>query len=152
MVRKKVNRNKVNSGKHTFILSSFLVFLILLAVGLFFTNQSLSGKLSQNQASSMHNTIEEGQHKMTLSSFDRELAKQMMDKNNDGKCDECGMPVEMCIDSGQMECNMVADAKIGVLGYDHIHADWKIYLKGKQLDLSKYSHMTRMQKGLSVSS
>ena len=71
MVRKKVNRNKVNSGKYTFILSSFLVFLILLAVGLFFTNHNLSGKLIQNQVSSMHNTIEEGQHKMTLSSFDR---------------------------------------------------------------------------------
>ncbi len=72
--------------------------------------------------------------RMSLTSFDREVAKQMMDKDGDGKCDACGMPVEMCMDSGQVECNMDSNAKIGVLGSQHIHADWKIYINGKALD------------------
>ena len=89
---------------------------------------------------------------MILTAFDRELGRDMMDRNNDGRCDSCGMPVEMCLDSGQLECNMDPDSKIGILGSQHIHADWKIYINGKQLDLSDKSHMERMRSNMPVSS
>lgn len=90
--------------------------------------------------------------RMSLSSFDAGLAIQFMDKNGDGMCDVCGMPVEMCIDSGQLQCNMDSKSAIGVLGSQHVHADWKIYLKGKAIDLSDKSHMERMRSGQPVSS
>lgn len=89
---------------------------------------------------------------MKLTNFDKELAKQFMDKNNDGKCDSCGMPVEMCIDSGQMQCDMDSKSTMGVLGSQHIHADFKVYINEKALDFLEYGHMGRMQRGLSVSS
>jgi len=74
---------------------------------------------------------------MSLTDFDKAKARQIMDKNNDGRCDFCGMPVEMCIDSGEMECGMNPDAKTGKLGSQHIHADWRIYLDGKQFDFTQ---------------
>ena len=130
----------------TFILSSFAILLGLIVVGLFITTQQhqiISGQLINSM---------EKQTGMKLSDFDKELAVNLMDKNSDGKCDSCGMPVEMCIDSGQIECNMDSKSTIGVLGSAHIHTDWKIYINGKPLDLSGYSHMERMQNRLSVSS
>ena len=129
------------------ILSSFAVFLILVSVGLFITSQNI-----QQTTAMQTNTIGEKMSRMVFSIFDRELAIKMMDKNNDGKCDSCGMPVEMCIDSGQMECNMDSKSTIGVLGSQHIHADWKIYLNGKVMDFSGKDHMARMQQSLPVSS
>ncbi len=71
--------------------------------------------------------------RMGLTSFDKKLAIQLMDKDGDGKCDSCGMGVELCMDSGQLQCNMGPDSTIGVLGSQHVHSDWKIYLKGKAL-------------------
>ena len=130
------------------VLSSLAAFLGLIAIGLFITTQQ---RQDQTISAQLINSMEK-QSGMKLSDFDRKLAVEMMDKNNDGKCDSCGMPVEMCIDSGQMECNMASDAKIGVLGSQHIHADWKIYLDGKVMDFYDKDHMARMQKGLSVSS
>ncbi len=62
------------------------------------------------------------------------------------------MPVEMCMDSGQLQCNMDAKSTIGVLGSQHIHADWKVYVNGAAIDFLEYSHMERMQQGLPVSS
>ncbi len=131
------------------ILSSIAALLILISVGMFFTTNSIQSNAIGQMTAQNNPTM---QSRMSLSAFDRELAIQMMDKNNDGKCDACGMPVEMCIDSGQMECNMDSNAKIGVLGSQHIHADWKVYMDGEPLDLFEYSHMGRMQQGLSVSS
>ncbi len=81
--------------------------------------------------------------RMSLSPFDVKLAKDFMDKNGDGKCDVCGMPVELCIDSGQMQCNMDSKSAIGVLGSDHSHADLKIYVNGKQLDESFFASFAR---------
>jgi len=90
--------------------------------------------------------------RMSLTGFDKELALEFMDKNHDGRCDVCGMHVEQCIDSGQLECNMDSNAKIGILGSQHIHADWKIYIDGKALDFSDKSHMERMRNNMPVSS
>jgi len=89
---------------------------------------------------------------MPLTGFDKQLAREMMDKNNDGKCDSCGMPVEMCIDSGQMQCNMDSKSTIGILGSQHIHADFKVYTNGKPVDFSDKTHMAQAQAGKSVSS
>lgn len=90
--------------------------------------------------------------RMSLTAYDKELARQMMDKNNDGKCDACGMPIEMCMDAGQLQCNMDPDSTIGTLGSQHIHADWKVYINGLPLDFTGKDHMMRMQLGSSVSS
>ncbi len=90
--------------------------------------------------------------RMSLTQFDRELAIEMMDNNDDGKCDACGMAVELCIDSGQLQCNMDSKSIIGVLDSQHIHADFKIYVNGQVLNLSDKDHMGRMRKSLSVSS
>lgn len=84
--------------------------------------------------SSTQNTMNQRLTRMSLSSFDIGLAKQFMDKNSDGQCDACGMPIELCMDSGQIQCNMDSKSTIGVLGSQHIHADWKIYTNGKALD------------------
>lgn len=73
--------------------------------------------------------------RMKLTPFDVVLAKERMDANNDGMCDVCGMPIEQCIDSGQVDCNMGNHKNtIGVLGSQHIHMDWKIYINGQTLD------------------
>ena len=93
-----------------------------------------------------------GMSRMSLTSFDKELAIQFMDKNHDGRCDVCGMLVEQCIDAGELQCNMGINAKLGVLGSQHIHADWKIYINGKSLDFYDKSHMERMRNNQPVSS
>jgi hypothetical protein len=137
------------------ILLSSVALLFLISAGLFVTTQQ---KIDPLQASSLQtaanqpSSMGERMSRMSFSDFDKETAKKLMDKDGDGKCDACGMPVEMCIDSGQMECNMDSKSTMGVLGSAHIHADWKIYLDGKPMDFSGKDHMTRMQEGLSVSS
>lgn len=90
--------------------------------------------------------------RMSLTNFDKQLAKQIMDTNNDGRCDICGMPVEQCIDAGELQCNMGINSKMGVLGSQHIHSDWKVYINGKPLDFSDKSHMERMRSNQPVSS
>ncbi|MBI2141287.1 hypothetical protein HYU16_02580 [Candidatus Woesearchaeota archaeon] len=77
--------------------------------------------------------------RMSLTGFDVALAKEFMDKDNDGKCDACGMPVEMCISSGQLQCNMDTKSTIGVLGSQHIHADWKVYMDGVAFDFEPFA-------------
>ncbi len=89
----------------------------------------------------------------TFTAFDRELAKQFMDKDGDGKCDICGMDIDMCMSSGMLQCSgMDPDATIGLLGSQHIHADWKVYINGKDLDFEGKDHMGRMKSNLPVSS
>ncbi len=126
----------MKKDKEMYILYGIL-FIVLIALGfniyLFF-----DFKISNNQQTDIHNMMGPKLSMMSLTEFDKVKARQMMDKDNDGKCDACGMPVEMCIDSGEMECGMNPNAKIGKLGSQHIHADWKIYLDGKQFDFSFY--------------
>lgn len=118
---------------------------------------SLSYALSViiSPTSQPQNTMGQRLSAMGLTIFDKELAKEFMDKNNDGKCDACGMPVEMCMDSGQMQCNMDSKSTIGVLGSQHIHADWKIYINGKPLDNNFFEplamHMSKMDKSITSS-
>ena len=116
-----------------------LIIILFVVVGLFAYSlfDLFSSKTEKvNQASSQMKKVSI----MSLTSFDRELAIDLMDKNHDGRCDVCGMPVEQCIDGGQLECSMDANAKIGILGSQHIHADWKSYVNGNPLNFadSKY--------------
>ena len=50
--------------------------------------------------------------------------------------DSCGMDVDLCIQTGQLQCNMVSGSTIGILDSEHIHADWKVYINNKVLDFS----------------
>ena|SRR3989338_6281400 len=112
-----------------------LIVILFAVVGLliFSLFDFLSSKTGQVEQSSSQMKRASG---MTLTAFDRELGRGMMDRNNDGRCDSCGMPVEMCLDSGQLECNMASDAKIGILGTQHIHADFRVYVNGKSLNFA----------------
>ncbi|MBI2148920.1 hypothetical protein HYU23_04520 [Candidatus Woesearchaeota archaeon] len=147
---KKKNKSRKNERIINGILAAVVIFSILILgysiKSLFLTEDSnrLTSQTSTNQAPAIG--------RMSFTSFDKELARGFMDKNNDGKCDSCGMPVDMCIDSGQMQCNMDSKSTIGDLGSQHIHADWKIYINGQQLDFTGKDHMTRMKSGSSVSS
>lgn len=140
------------------VITIFIVLTIVVALGaLIYTAKSVffpeDGILSDNTLTGAA-VAESGPSRkgLSLTGYDRTLAKQFMDKDNDGQCDSCGMPVEMCIDTGQLQCNMDSKSTIGVLDSAHLHADWKIYINGKALDLSSYAHMERMRAGLSVSS
>lgn len=75
---------------------------------------------------------------MSFSEFDKQKAREFMDKNNDGKCDACGMPIDQCIASGMMQCSMDPTATLGVLGSQHIHADFKLYLDDKPFDWAPF--------------
>lgn len=48
------------------------------------------------------------------------------------------MPLDQCISSGQVDCNMGNNSQaIGVLSSQHIHADFKVYISGQALDFAK---------------
>ena len=81
--------------------------------------------------------------KSKMTPFDIKLAKELMDKDNDGRCDFCGMNVEFCIDSGMLECTMNPEAKIGILGSDHIHADFKVFINGKEINFNREDYFVR---------
>lgn len=112
--------------------------LFAIVLGGFILNQYFMyrmGIFNKANSSAISTTSSVVQTTMKLTAFDVALAKERMDKNNDGICDTCGMSIQQCIDSGQMECNMGSNSQaIGVLGSQHIHADWKIYINGKALD------------------
>ena len=110
-----------------------LIIILFVVIGMFVFSlydffSSKSGKVNQVPAQM------KGLSRMSLTSFDKKLAMEFMDKNHDGRCDICGMPIEQCIDGGQLQCSMDPNAKIGILGSQHIHADWKIYVNGKALN------------------
>ncbi len=112
-------------NKQNIFLSAFFVIVItvvLFAFSTAFSAFQITGPVTGQQT------------RMSLSPFDRGLALQLMDKDSDGKCDACGMDIQLCMDSGQIQCNMDSKSTIGVLGSQHIHADWKVYINGKALD------------------
>lgn len=143
----------INSGKKSKIdaVAVLLILMLVVLVGvlissIFSTIDTL--KISKKQSSQMPARMS----RMSLTGFDKELARQLMDQNHDGRCDVCGMLVEQCIDAGELQCNMGVNAKMGVLGSQHIHADWKIYIDNIPLDFSDKSHMERMRNNQPVSS
>lgn len=121
-MEKKKNSNKLEE-------SLIYVVLILAIASLIFGFYTILKPTKSNQT--QHTSMDE---KMGFTSFDKELAKEFMDKNNDDLCDACGMSIKDCIESGMIECSMSQDAKIGILHSQHIHADMKIFINGKMLD------------------
>ena len=97
-------------------------------------------------------TMSQRKSAMALTEFDKSAGRAIMDKDNDGKCDACGMPVEMCLDGGEIQCSMDPTATIGELGSQHIHADWKIFVNGQPFDWSPYGsrHERQMQGDSSI--
>ncbi len=140
------------------VITVFIVLTIVIALGaLIYTANSVffPAKIILSDNTLTGAAVAESGHSgkgLSLTGYDRALAKQFMDQDNDGKCDSCGMPVEMCMDTGQLQCNMDSKSTIGILDSAHLHADWKIYVNGKALDLADKAHMERMRAGRSVSS
>lgn len=130
--------------------------LFAIVIGGFLVNQYFMWQLTKGSkvsVSSSPSNVMQKVSNMKLSPFDAVLAKERMDKNNDGICDTCGMSMDQCISSGQIDCNMgnLKDA-IGVLGSQHIHSDFKVYVNGQPVDFSDKDHMGRMRNNLPVSS
>lgn len=111
------------------VLIGILISSIFSTIEMFKMSKKESGSLMPQKIS-----------RMSLTSFDKELAIEFMDKNHDGRCDVCGMPVEQCIDGGQLECSMDTNAKIGILGSQHIHADFKVYIDGKSINFANRNY------------
>lgn len=130
-------KNKLNK----FIVAGIIAAIVLIILNFYFMS-AIKG-IQPGKTKEMH---------LTMTEWDKAKAAQLMDMNGDGKCDACGMAIEQCVSSGMMQCTMDPKARIGLLNSAHTHADWKIYIEGKALDLSPYSHMQRMKEGKSVSS
>ena len=82
--------------------------------------------------------------------YDLALAKELMDKDSDGKCDVCGMDIQFCIDNGQLQCNMgqkTGNLDIGVLDKTkqkhHYHADFKVFINGEAIDFNKPEYFVK---------
>ena len=133
----KLIKNK--NGKINFI-DMLLVLMLVLVIGVLISSVFSTVEMLKMQDKQENNVMPSRMSRMSLTGFDEQIALEFMDKNHDGRCDVCGMPVEQCIDSGQIECNMDSNAKIGILGSQHIHADWKVYVNGNPLNFadSKY--------------
>jgi hypothetical protein len=121
------------------IVSIFSLFFIFNLTGV------VTGQDKQNQQS-----MPKSMSRMKLTSFDTTLARKLMDADGDGKCDVCGMDVELCMSSGQLQCNMDSMSTIGILGSSHIHADWKIYINGKSLDNTFFAPLAMDMSGKST--
>src|SRR3989338_3716270 len=142
--KKEKQKEKIVRGFIYLILAFAIVVLFFTAKSVFFPREITDQTTATTQMPAMS--------RMSLTNYDKGLARKMMDKDNDGQCDDCGMPVEMCMDSGQMQCNMGSESTIGVFESQHIHADWKIYLNGQSLSFEGKDHMGRMRANLPVSS
>ncbi len=121
---------------------NFKSILFILVILGFLMNQFLmykKGVFNNFSLSSGTGSVTKSMSKMKLTLFDVALAKERMDKNGDGRCDSCGMDVQQCIDSGELDCNMAGNkaTAIGILDSQHIHADIKIYINGQVLTLAK---------------
>ena len=117
--------------------------LFIIVIGGFLTNQYLMYRMRimnniNSAAVSTTTSAMKPLSKIKLTPFDIALAKERMDQNNDGICDTCGMPIQQCIDTGQIDCNMGNNKEaIGILDSQHIHANIKVYVNGNALDFAK---------------
>ncbi len=146
-MKQKKSKENIFIGIFLGVVGLVVLFALISTVSLF-----VSEKNSELKSNSVDKVVPMKQ-RMSLTPYDKELAKKMMDKNNDGKCDACGMPVEMCIDTGMMQCSgMDPEATIGILQSQHVHADWKVYINGKALGFEGKDHMSRMKANLPISS
>ena len=113
-----------------------LISLLVILIGALISSIFSTVEMFKMPEQENNNLMPARMSRMSLTGFDTQLAIEFMDKNHDGRCDICGMPVEQCIDSGQLECNMDPNAKIGILGSQHIHADFKVYIDRKSINFA----------------
>ena len=132
----KLIKNK--NGKINFI-DMLLVLMLVLVIGVLISSVFSTVEMLKMQDKQENNIMPSRMSRMSLTGFDEQIALEFMDKNHDGRCDVCGMPVEQCIDSGQIECNMDSNAKIGILGSQHVHTDFKVYVNENHLILQTVS-------------
>ena len=100
-----------------------------------YLNGTSNSTTGQSALASAHDS------EMGFTSFDKALASELMDKDNDGKCDVCGMAIKDCIASNMLQCDMDPKATMGLLGSAHAHAGFRVYVDGKQIDFSKYAEL-----------
>lgn len=126
-------RINVSSSLFVIIIGSFLINQFYMYKMGVFADMKVSLPITQTATPAMKPLS-----KMKLTAFDIILAKERMDKNNDGVCETCGMSMQQCIDSGQIDCNMGNNPEaIGVLGSAHEHADLNVYNNGQRLVFAK---------------
>ena len=120
------------------------VALAMAIAGLVFTFYTIIGPFEKGQMSMPQADNLPKKTAMSFTAFDAAMARQFMDKNNDGLCDICGMRIEDCIKSGMLQCTMDPNAKIGLLGSSHIHADFKVFIEGKTIDFAKPEEVSEL--------
>src|SRR3989344_4903008 len=150
MIQPKARINKKSKEKQREkIVTSFIY--IVLAFGvivLFFTAKSTffpqQNVISETSAESDHFGVG------GFTEYDLALAKELMDKDGDGICDVCGMDVNICIEGGQLQCNMGGQTdklNIGILDKTkqehHYHADFKVYINGKEIDFAHEKYFVK---------
>ena len=96
------------------VVSIFLILMLVVLIGVLISSVFSTIEMFKMQDKQENNAMPR-MSRMSLTGFDKELARQLMDTNNDGRCDICGMPVEQCIDAGELQCNMGINAQMGVL-------------------------------------
>lgn len=139
-------KRKINGEKFVtwfiFIIIAFAVLALLFtAKSMFFPKQY-----------AVSETLVESDHfgKGGFTEYDLVLAKELMDKDGDGKCDVCGIDIDFCIESGQLQCNMGGKTdklNIGVLDKtkqkNHYHADFKVYIDGQELSFNQEKYFVK---------
>lgn len=150
MIQPKVKSNrKKREAKNEKIATMFIYGILIFAILiLFFTAKSMFFSKAEVISSESVATDHFGAGGFT--EYDLVLAKELMDKDGDGKCDVCGMDIDFCIESGQLQCNMGGKTdklNIGVLDKTkqkhHYHADISVYLDGEEVNLAQEKYFVK---------
>jgi len=140
-------KQKVHTSEK--IMTGFIIAVIgIAAIALLFTAKSVffpaSATVSQEPQISGH--FGAG----GFTEYDLALAKELMDKDDDGKCDVCGMDIKFCIDNGQLQCNMgqkTGNLDIGILDKTkqkhHYHADFKVFIDGEAINFNNQNYFVK---------
>jgi hypothetical protein len=131
-------------------MTTWFIFIILAfaVIVLIFTAKSMffAGAAVVDEESAQHGLFGAG----GFTEYDLALAKELMDKDGDGICDVCGMDVNICIEGGQLQCNMGGQTEklnIGVLDKTkqehHYHADFKVYIDGQELNFNQEKYFVK---------
>ncbi len=150
MIQPKVKPNKKKrEAKSEKIVTIFIYGILIFAILiLFFTAKSMFFTKAEVISGESVATNHFGAGGFT--EYDLVLAKELMDKDGDGKCDVCGMDMDFCIESGQLQCNMGGKTEklnIGVLDKTkqkhHYHADLEVYVNGEEIDFAQEKYFVK---------
>src|SRR3989338_2373038 len=136
----KIDKKKKEKQRERVVIGFMFIILAFWVIVLFFTVKSMffPSKAVVEEVATDHFGVG------GFTEYDLALAKELMDKDGDGICDVCGMDIDFCIESGQLQCNMGGKTdklNIGVLDKTkqkhHYHADFKVYVEGKELNFNQ---------------